>query len=214
MSDQPVEVKKKVRAIRGRDKKRRKTYLLQVGRDEWYRLRRTDLPSLFLEGIIPTPILRAVDTLQDFRRNVAADNIADALGNLSKEDRDAFLELMRRCAVSCVIEPKMTHSKRASLADEDLLWVGGISDVDGEGNEDQRGDVETPVLLTIWKAVLGEAGIVTMSDDEANEFRESESESPDSLVRDGDGVRTEAVVVDSHAGSETSTPKTTRLDYH
>jgi hypothetical protein len=217
--------KPRVRVSKGREHKRRSTYLVQVvpgNPGEWFRLRRADLAILFMEGILPTPILAAVDRLQDMRRTFAKSTAADessklteALNGFSQEDRDTFLELVRRAAVAVVIEPRLTHSKRKALADPDVLWVGGISDVPGEEQDgEQRGDVDTVTLMTIWRSVLGEAGVVTMLDSAADEFRESESPVDDPVVRDGDTVRTEAVVVDSDAGAQTATPVVRRIDYH
>lgn len=210
--------KDKPRVTRGRDVKKRKTYLLQVAPGVIYRMRRVDFPTLFLEGIIPTPLLSAVDRLQDVRRryanSVQQGNLA-ALGNLPKEDRDHFMELMRRCAVASVIDPRMTHSKKASLADPDLVWVGGYSDVPGEEHLQFDGDTTTTDLMGVWKAVLGEADIVTLSDDEADEFRPRESPSDDPVVRDGNGLRPEAVVVVPHTGNpEDAKPPKIRMDFH
>lgn len=207
---------KKARVSKGRDVKKRKTYLLQISPGVVFRLRRVDLPTLFLEGIVPTPLLAAVDRLQDVRRKVANDQVAAAFETLSAEDRSGFKELMRRCAVASVVDPKLTHSKRASLADPDLLWVGGVSDVPGEHSSetDEPGDVVTADLLVIWKAVLGETGIIIMSDDDADEFRSSEPELPVTAVRDGDGLRPEAVDVVAEEQATATPKKVTFVAYH
>lgn len=212
--------KPKVRVTKGREHRKRNAYLLQIAPGEYWRMRRVDLMGLFFEGYMPTPLLRAVDRFQKMRVGIEQElALADVLGSLTPEDRSAFLELLRRTAVAATIEPKLTHSKRESLADEDLLWVGGISDVaadqvDGPPRE-EAGDVDTGALLIIWKAVLGEAGVVTLSDDAALEFRSDESQLDAAHVRDVVGIPSEAVVVDSHAASTPSAEKkSVRLDYH
>jgi hypothetical protein len=62
--------KPKIRVAKGRDHKKRRRYLLRVSHtpDTWFRMRRVDLPTLLLEGILPTPLLRAVDMINDVRR--------------------------------------------------------------------------------------------------------------------------------------------------
>lgn len=211
MSDQTKKSRPKV--MRGRDTKRRKTFLLQVEPPSgeypdgvWYRVKRLDLPSLFMEGIIPAPLLAAVDRLQDVRRRFHDGDAIGAMDAMAPENRAQMLELMRRCCVAAVLEPRMTHSKAAAQADEDLLWIGGYSDVDadqklGQPVQEEDGDVPKPYMMTVWRAVLGEAGLVVMNDEAAEEFRESEPGTHAAAVEDGNGVRAEAVVVDSHGGS-------------
>lgn len=198
MSDEP---KPKPRPTSGRVAKKRKFYLLNVGPDEWYKLRRADLPTIFFEGLFPTPLLKAVDSFQSMRSKIANENFADALENVTPEMRATFLEMLRRAAVAIVVEPRLTHSKKASLEDPDLLWVGGYSDIPEEQNvpqpKEESGDVSISVLMTVWRALLNEGGIVVMPDDEAMEFRTREPELPVPPVSDGSGVRTETVVMDS-----------------
>jgi hypothetical protein len=117
-------------------------------------------------------------------------------------------ELMRRCAVASVIEPKLTHSKKESLTDPDLLWVGGYSDVEGDDpRTEQTGDLETTALLKIWQSVLGEAGVETMTDDAAEEFRPHESEYDAPAVPDGASLQSEAVDVAHALGVEQPEPE-------
>ena len=191
---------KKPRPVSGRTAKKRKFYLLQVGPDEWYRLRRADLPTIFFEGLFPSPLLRAVDSLQQMRNKIANENFADALQSVTPEMRSTFMEILRRAAVAIVVEPRLTHSKAASLRDPDLLWVGGYSDIPEEQNvpqpQEESGDVPISILMQVWRALLNEGGIVVMPDDDATEFRASEPSVPLSPVPDGSGVRAEAVVVD------------------
>lgn len=226
MSDQQNEqtgappTPKKARPISGKQAKRKKFYLLLVGPDEWYRLRRADLPTLFFEGLLPTPILRAVDGFQRMRSQFQGDDIADALSQISAEDRAAFVELLRRAAVAVVMTPRLTHSKKAAAADDDLLWVGGLTDIESEIQArqasglpplEESGDVALPVLMQIWRAVMSEGGIVVMPDDDATEFRPLEPELPVPPVPDERGVRSEAVVVDSPAVAHVgAVPETTR----
>ena len=182
---------------RGRDLKKKKYRLLQILPGEWFKVRRCDLTTLFLEGAVPTPLLNAVDKIQEMRTKMGREEggVAGALNAITQDERDSFLELQRRIAVAVTVAPKLTHSKKQSLADEDLLWVGGISDVPEDHASKQDGDVAPDSLWMLWKYVTGEAGINVMDDVDAIEFHSSESDVADSAVRDGDGVRSSAVDV-------------------
>lgn len=202
--------KPRVRIRRGRDHKKRKTYLLNVDQGEAFRLRRVDMMGLLLEGALPTPLLSAVGRFQNLRGAILERNadIGSIFESLTREDRASFIELMRRVAVLTAVEPRMTHSKRAAVEDQDLLWVGGYSDVAGENQTtDEPGDVTIGELMLIWRATLGEAGVVTMSDDDALEFRTSESSSDGPVLPDGSGVRAEAEFLGTHTG-HTQAPRT------
>jgi hypothetical protein len=205
--------KPRVRPTSGRDVKKRKTYLLPIREGLVFRMRRVDISMLFMEGLIPMPLLGAVDRLESLRRKVGETNQISSLADVSPEDIRNFNEVMRRAAVIAVIAPKLTHSKKASLADPDLVWAGGYSDLPDEAHlSEQDGDITPTDLMIIWRAICGEAGIITMSDDEADEFRSDESQSHDSPVRDGDGLRTEAVVVVPPQTDDT--PKKVRIIHH
>lgn len=211
---------KKPRVSTARESKRKRFFLLQVGPDEWYRLRRADLPTLFFEGLLPTPILHAIDGFQKVRREMnASDTIADALAAVSPENRALFLELLRRCAVVVVVTPKLTHSKLKAQIDDSYLWVGGLSDVPGEDSSiEQPGDVPLMILMHVWRAILNEGGIVIMPDDEALEFRPYESGVSVSPVSDVAGLRTETVVVDpselAHVGADAPVTRQVRFVAH
>jgi hypothetical protein len=204
MSDQ----RRRPKVARGRDQKKRKYYLLQVEQPTtgspdgvWFRMKRIDFLSIVMEGALPAPLLNAVDRIQDIRKKLAGEGeggLISAIDSLTRENQAEFQELKRRIAVKATLEPKLTHSKAASLRDDDLMWVGGKSDVPGEEHlpEQADGDVPAPQMMVIWKAVMGEAGLVTMSDDDAESFRASEQGNDAPVVRDGDEVRTEAVELD------------------
>jgi hypothetical protein len=194
--------KPKIKATRGRDvKKSRRTYLAQVEPDVWFRLKKTDLPTLLMDGIVPAPLLKAAERMQEIRTKIAADQIADAFAQVSKEELGSMKELLRRCAVSVTIDPKLTHSKKAAKENPDLPWVGGYSDIEGDNHEAvEEGDVSFAAQMMIWKAVMGEVGVVIMPDDDAHDFRSHESDPTDQAASNGDGVRSEAVVMGSDAG--------------
>lgn len=198
MTDKPKADKPKVSTKKEHAKKR--TYLLKVS-DEWYRMRRMDLASLFLEGYLPTPLLQAVDRFQDVRRTLQGDaGLADSLSQISVEDRKAFLELMRRVACAAVKSPPLTLDKDAADQSETLIFVE---------------DVDLQDLLIIWRSVLGEAGVVTMSDDQADEFRPDELQHDGPAVSHGEDLRTETIVMDSDAGDSEDAPRPERVGvYH
>lgn len=195
------------RVARGREqKKRAKTYLLQVQEPNreypdgvWFRMKRIDFFTLVMDSVIPTPLLSAVDRLQEVRRSFAGEGeaLVKAMDVITNENKTEFFELMRRVAVAATLEPRLTHSKSASMRDEDLVWIGGKSDVQGEEHlPEDHGDVPPGQLMMIWRSALGEAGVVVMSDDDAEEFRTDESRPDADTLRDGGDVRTEAVVLD------------------
>ncbi len=183
-----------------REAKRRRYYLLQIEEDVWYRCRRSNLTTLFLEGALQTPLVAAVDRLQEVRRALHEGiNDVELLAKITPEDMEHLLELMRRVAVAVVIEPKMTHDEEAAKRDPDLLWVN---------------DVDKINLIQVWRSVIKEAGVVTMSDDEADEFRTDESDHDAESVSDGESVRAETVVMDPHAGRAKETVVGIKFDYH
>jgi hypothetical protein len=158
---------------KGSQVKKAKTYLLEIEPGTAFRLKRVDLLDLFLEGALPMPLFSAIGRIQATRQKLATD---DLLGTLTPEDRAAMMEALRRVAVAVVVDPKMTHSKKEARA-KDLVWVGGITDVDGESQHDpdmNDGDITSSVLMIIFRAANKEAGLVILADDEAEEFRASQ----------------------------------------
>lgn len=205
---------KKPQIVSGRKVKKSKFYLLQLGADSWFKMRRLDIMEMFFEGAFPTPILAAVDDLQGMRKLWIADSIVTALASVTPEQKINIKELLRRVAVRAVVEPRLTHSKREADADPDLLWVGGIPD-NGEPQFDTDGDITLADLMIVWRSVMGESDVITLPYDEASDFRQSESESHAPVILDGEDVRTEAVVVDPDAGRDLATGKgRVRISYH
>lgn len=199
MSDTP---KIKPKPQSAKDAKKGKTFLLCVDPQSqvWYRVARTDLVSLFMEGVLPTPLLAAVDRLQDLRASLHQGvNDVEALNTLKQEDIDNMLELMRRVAVRTVIEPKMTHDKGEADSNSDVVFVGDISKV---------------YLIEVWKAARREAGIITMSDDEADEFRTRESQSHAAAVSSGPAVQPETVRMDSDAGRDSGSDREKQVEIY
>lgn len=187
---------------KGSEIRKSPTYLLEIEKDIAFRLQRIDLFGLFMEGAIPMPLFAAVERIQATRQNMASD---EALNAITSDDRGIMMETIRRVAVAVVKNPKMTHSKKQARAD-DLVWVGGKSDVPGEEHlPDQQGDVSSTALMLVYRAANNEAGLVVMADDEAEEFRPSEPTNVADVVDDEPVVPSSPVVVDLHAGaSETS----------
>lgn len=215
MSDPTPEKKKKVRIASASGVKKAKYYLLEVLPGQWFKMQRLDLMSLFFEGALPTPILAAVDDLQEMRKIWIGDSIIAALDSVTDEQRIRIKELMRRVAARAAREPRLTLSKREADQDPNVLWLGGYSDVenDPQANLDQDGDIGVSGLMIVWRSVMGEADVVTLPYDEAETFRQSESESPDSPVLDGENVRTEAVVVGTDAGDHAA-PRAPAISLH
>lgn len=167
---------------------RSQQFYVEIRPGEHFRVRKTDLPSLMMEGVLPTQLLHAVERFDKFREDLGKrGNLADALGKIANDPRNwqDIGEMMRRCAVAFVIEPKLTHSKRQALdSPDEYLWVGGVSDVDGDDqSREQDGDIPRSELLTFWRALMGEVGVFVMSDEDADEFRGSESGADAEAVR-------------------------------
>lgn len=202
MSDQ---AKAKVQIRRGRDYKKDRTRLINVGtalEKDFWRLRRVDLMSMFIEGLIPASLMSAVANLQEARTKMISFGIIEGMKDIPPEQIRDINRILRACAVIAVLEPKLTHSKAASLSDPDLLWVGGVSDVPEDNNREESGDVEIGIMMTIWKSVLGENGVETFTEDAAIEFRQSQQAKNVAAVSDGETVRAEAVVMVTDAGSD------------
>lgn len=175
-----------------KDVRNKRTYFLQVGEFGLFEMKRVDLPTMMWEGIIPTPLLAAVGKLEKMRGKLTAKPTDPwaAMDDLSREDRDQIMELMRRAAVAAVLTPKLTHDPEA--VSDDVLDVA---------------DLNTTDLIVIWKAVLGEAGVVVLSPDEAATFRQSKSPVPAEPVHDSDDVQPPAVVVDLPPRTEHAAPQ-------
>lgn len=185
----PVTKKPKPRLATPR-RYRSRQFFVEMGNGEHFRVRKTDLPSLLMEGILPTPMLAAVEHLDEFRNDVSKGKFSDALKRVADnpEKWRGVTEMMRRCAVAFVLEPKLTHSKQqAQNHPDEYLWVGGASDVGGEQQREEEGDLPTSDLLKLWRAIMGEVGggVFVMSDEDAEEFRARESRSDAAAVPDG-----------------------------
>lgn len=193
--------KKKKRIARGREIKQKRTKLLQVegGEDPiYYRVRRgIDFSLMVVQGIIPTPMMQAVQRMSEMRDTWANKGPLAALEGLTEDDKRSFLDMIRKCAVMTIITPRVTDSKKAAQLDPDLLWVGGYSDLPGEGDRPEPGDVPDTHLIRVYQYTTGEAGLVVMEDDEADDFRTDESSADGATRAHGADVRTEAVVVAS-----------------
>jgi hypothetical protein len=186
---------------RGREFKKKKFGYVTIDADTVFKIKRIDLPTMLLENLMPAPLFGAVEELQNMRLKIGMGDVKSASAGLTKEASASFKELLRRTTVIAVIEPQMTHSRAASLADPDLVWVGGFSDVRGEETfPDQDGDVGFGAMMLVWRAVAGEGGVSWMTDEEARSFRPVPQNDDATNVSDGADVRTKAVVMDRDAG--------------
>jgi hypothetical protein len=203
--------RKKPRVTSAREaRKKHAPYLLEVARDIWFRIRPIDIVQLVFTGAIPLPMSDAVDKLNAMRRAMGTGE-AQIEDLIPKDVLQNAKEVFRRIALKAVIDPPVTDSKYLASLNDDLLWVGGISDIPAEVEAangrlvDEDGDFSIAMLLEIWKAVSREGGVNVMSDDEAEAFRAAEPEFSGTAVLDGAGVRAEAVIVDPHAGNTEGT---------
>lgn len=180
--------------------KRRKAekHYVEVAPGEHYRVRKVDLESLLFEGVIPSSMVNALVLLDEKRSSINADDFAGMVKFVSSKEFADMVDTMRRLAIAFVLEPKLTMSKQAAANDPDLLWVGGFSDIEGEPEIiEASDDVPVAVLMKLFQAVMGEANIVVLNDDDAMDFRTDESSSDDEAVSHGDGVPSETVGSDA-----------------
>lgn len=191
--------KTRIRVANAREYRKPKFGYVAVEDGTHFKIRRLDLPTMFFEGFIPTPLFGAVDKFQQIRKKFEDDSIADAVELFTPDVKNSVKELLRRIAVATSVEPTLTHSRRESLANPDVLWVGGISDVPGDLQIETAGDVTLETLTRLYRAVLGEAGVRFMTDEEAAEFRADEPTTHVAPISHGADVRTEAVVMDPSA---------------
>lgn len=205
MSTDKAEHAARRRPVRASELKKRR-YLVPVEKDTYFRVRKIDLPMLFFEGAVPAPLMNAVDRFQTTRKAFARSEDGDggllqSLADLTEQTKKQFLEVVRRVAVAITVEPKLTHSKLAAKRDENLLWVGGLSDIPEEMNtpnpQEEDGDVSKDALMVLWRTCMGEVGLVVMTDDEAEDFRTQQSRVAPEPVLHVEGVRTETAHVDT-----------------
>jgi hypothetical protein len=161
---------------------------------EYFRVRKADMPSLLMEGVIPAPLLQAADSLQQYRQKIEAGDIGSMINVIQSKEWNDSIAMMRACIVSFVLEPKLTHSKKEARENPDLLWIGGRSDIEGEeSNPEETGDLAMADILTLWSALMGEHRIIVMSEEEARDFRTREHAPIDSAVLPSEDDRTETV---------------------
>lgn len=176
------------KAVTARDVKRAAKYFINVPGVGLMKLRRADLPTLVLDGLIPLPLLGAVDNLSKMREIIAThEEPMTALSSMTKDDRESILELMRTVATVVVVEPRCVFPKYD--ADGRKMPVG--DDV-----LDVTEDLSAGDLIVIWKGMLREQGIQILSPDEADRFHSIESAIPVDAVRNGDPVPSSTVDMD------------------
>jgi hypothetical protein len=186
--------------VKARDYKAKRTKLLNVGRDEWFRVKRgIDFQTMFMRGLVPTPIFNAALRFEEFRKTWNG-SPQEAVESLKGDDLDAFMDLLRSCGALAIVEPRVTLSKAEAAADPDVLWLGGYSDIPGEVDlatnpnpKREDGDIADGALMEVYKYVLGESGIRVTEDAAANTFRPAEPAAVSADRPDGGTVQSPAV---------------------
>ena len=188
---------------------KKKAVLLQVAPGTYFKVRQNlDLAGMIMVGALPTPLLSAIHRIQGRREEFAkaakeGGDVFTAMASMPEEDKDAFLELLRQVSNRMVIEPRVTLSKIAASQDEELLWLGGFSDIPGELDEQQNhgplrqeiGDVPFDAQMTVFRFLMKEGDYVVMSDEDAESFRGEPAELADQPGEDGGAVSPTAVDV-------------------
>lgn len=151
-----------------------RTYTIEVDGMPFV-LRRIDLATMFMEGMIPMPLMSAVDRLEAIRKR-AMEEGPGVFAEINESDRKAMDELLRRCAAAVCQEPKVVWENPS----ETQLSVHELT---------------TTQLVVIWKAVLKQTGVKITPDADADMFRPHEPAAADPDRGGGHGVRAEAVVV-------------------
>lgn len=202
----PTQQKRKIKVVTPR-RYRERSFYVPIGGDEHFKVRKADLPSLLMEGVLPTKLVEAIGRFDEIRQSIAKDQFSDALKKFVEDETGADIrEMLRRCAVAFVIEPRLTHSKRDAREHADTtMWVGGHSDIAGDPDVEQPGDLAMSDLFTLWRALMGEVGVFVMSDEDADDFRTSESRSDAAPVSDGAEIPSASVSVPAAANGGDST---------
>lgn len=179
------------------DAKNQFTKLIELvpGSGVVYEMRRTEISTLFIEGALPAPLLKAVDALQNMRRDIqktvdpvvpttpetATDQLQKLIEGIRRDDLAQHEDIMRRVAVAISVSPKFVFDKDEADRSDSLIWVN---------------ELPFEALMTIWRFAMGEAGISVLSTEEAESFRSGKSPVHAEAVPHGADVRTEAVSVD------------------
>lgn len=147
--------------------KKTKTFVAQIDPTLTVRMRRHDIVSLVVNGVLPLTLLKAAEKFREIQRGIgdvlsgdAAPDVSDKLSEqlkFIKEAEDAgFLEFFRRYACATVVEPKLTLEDTGAVNE---LWVG---------------ELDLTQLITIHNIGQGTVDLPVMPRDAAEEFRRSE----------------------------------------
>lgn len=142
------------------------------------RMRRIDLTSAYMQGLLPSPLMAALGRLIRYGQRLSGD--ASFIEQVPSEDKALTLELMRRYACAAIIDP-----------------VFVMDDADPDPNHCPVAMLTSDQLVKIWQSGPPNANPATVQEvraDQADSFRTGSTEAP-AAVPDGAQVPSAAVGV-------------------
>lgn len=187
---------------KAKDFKRSKTGEVELSPGKWVVIRTDlDLPTLLFTGAIPAQIATVAEEFQRARNSIANDNFQAAQDQMQGEKFLQIKDMLRNIAARILVEPRATISKKEAAANDELLWLGGFTDIPEEAAqlkaanippEDEQGDLAFVELSALFSLALRENRVRVLPREDAATFRQEHSASA-GAVRAGEDVRETAV---------------------
>lgn len=162
-------------------RRRRQPYPFQVSPQLTVLMRRVDMQTLIMEGLVPATLLDAAERFEKIGVAVASGekSAKDVMEGNDKEDMSEMVLFMRHYAVVAVAEPIM------------------VFEDDGDINHFPVRDLTVDELMAIWNAAPPEEeGVPKVTTDRAIEFRRPEKQDDVPAAPTGESVRSTAELVD------------------
>jgi hypothetical protein len=168
-----------------KDFRRRNEFVLKIDDTLTVRMRRLDMPTMLVNGLLPLPMVRAAQKFEELQNTVNQDPAkpVDNLDLINEISENGFLAMLQKFAVLCVIEPKFVHEDTGA---EDCVPVSFLS---------------LEQLLAIWSGAKEDEGAL-LTPAQAEEFRRPEPRVADPVLPAGAEVLAKAKLVD-HVDRET-----------
>lgn len=147
------------------------------GRRRIFTMRALDLMELVFDGIIPLPLMRALDRLDAIRRLNEQEGPMAAMHQLTDDDRRDLSDLSRRYLLAASVSPKVVDKAVAACAPDEV----SIAII--------------PRLVQFNIMTEGLTRSLPLTEGAADSFRRSEPAAPDPPASLGEPLRPEAVVV-------------------
>jgi hypothetical protein len=159
---------------KAKERRRKSSFLLKASDSLTVRMRKLDVPSMILMGLIPLPMLQAAGKFEEMQGKISENSTAmEVLEVIDPEDQKKFVEFLRQFACEVVLEPTIV--------------------LEDDGIEDHLPVTELDIneLMAIWNAgPTKEDPIVSTAS--AEEFHRAEPDAHAHDVPRGEDVRAEA----------------------